>query len=41
LYLTTASKGRPAGELQAYPHSGHVLSARVDVAGLPTNFFID
>jgi sugar lactone lactonase YvrE len=41
LYLTTAREGRPAGELAAYPHSGCVLSARVDVAGLPTNFFID
>jgi sugar lactone lactonase YvrE len=41
LYLTTASKGRPAEELQAYPHSGCVLAARVDVAGLPANFFID
>lgn len=41
LYLTTARHQRPAEELAALPHSGCVLSARVDVAGLPTNFFID
>ena len=41
LYLTTARHGRPPGELQALPHSGCVLRARVDGPGLPTNFFID
>jgi sugar lactone lactonase YvrE len=41
LYLTTARHGRPAQELQAFPHSGCVFAARVDVPGLPTNFFID
>jgi sugar lactone lactonase YvrE len=41
LYVTTASHGRPAPELQALPHSGCVFAARVDVPGLPTNFFID
>jgi sugar lactone lactonase YvrE len=41
LYLTTARHRRPPAELQALPHSGCVLSARVDVPGLPTNFFID
>jgi sugar lactone lactonase YvrE len=41
LYLTTARHHRPAGELQALPHSGCVLSARVDVPGLAANFFID
>lgn len=41
LYLTTARHQRPAEELAAFPHSGCVLSARVDVPGLPTNFFID
>jgi sugar lactone lactonase YvrE len=41
LYLTTARKGRPAEELQAYPHSGCVFSMRVDVPGVATNFFID
>jgi YD repeat-containing protein len=41
LYLTTGRRGRPAGELQEFPHSGCVLRTRVDVPGLPTNFFID
>lgn len=41
LYLTTARHKRPPQELQALPHSGCVLSARVDVPGLPVNFFID
>lgn len=41
LYLTTAREGRPAEELAAFPHSGCVLTARVDVPGLPTNFFVD
>ena len=41
LYLTTARQKRPPAELQALPHSGCVFSARVDVPGLPTNFFID
>ncbi len=41
LYLTTASEKRPAAELQALPLSGCVLSMRVEVPGLPVNFFID
>jgi sugar lactone lactonase YvrE len=41
LYLTSARHGRSAQELQALPHSGCVFSARVDVPGLPANFFID
>ena len=41
LFLTTARQGRPAEELAAFPHSGCVLAMRVDVAGLPVNFFID
>ena len=41
LYLTTGRHKRPAGELQSLPHSGCVLQARVPVAGLPANFFID
>jgi sugar lactone lactonase YvrE len=41
LYLTTARHKRPQGELAAYPHSGCVLAARVEVPGLPVNFFID
>lgn len=39
LYLTTASRGRPAQELQALPLSGHVLSMRVEVPGRPVDFF--
>jgi sugar lactone lactonase YvrE len=39
LYLTSACHGRPAAELQAMPLSGSVLSRRVDVPGLPVNFF--
>jgi sugar lactone lactonase YvrE len=38
LYVTTASKGRPAEELEAQPWAGRVLSLRVDVPGLPVNF---
>lgn len=38
LYVTTARHQRPAVELAQFPWSGHVLAARVDVAGLPTNF---
>jgi sugar lactone lactonase YvrE len=41
LYVTSARHGRSAEELRAFPHSGCVLAARVDVAGLPANFFID
>jgi sugar lactone lactonase YvrE len=41
LYLTTARHDRPADELRAFPDSGCVFSARVDVPGLPANFFID
>ena len=40
LYLTSARQGRPADELRAFPHSGCVFAAQVDVPGLPTNFFI-
>lgn len=40
LYLTSARKDRPAEELAAFPHSGCVFSTRVDVPGLPANFFI-
>ena len=39
LYLTTARENRPDHELQKYPHSGCVFSMRVDVPGLPVNFF--
>lgn len=41
LYLTTARHGRPAAELEAMPQSGCVFSMRVDVPGLPVNFFVD
>ena len=41
LYLTSARHHRGATELEAYPLSGSVLSMRVEVAGLPVNFFQD
>ena len=41
LYLTTARHGRPAAELEVLPQSGCVFSMRVDVPGLPVNFFAD
>lgn len=41
LYLTTARHNRPEAELQAWPDSGRVFSMRVDVPGLPVNFFDD
>ena len=41
LYVTSARQKRPAEELAALPLSGCVLAARVDVPGLPVNFFID
>ena len=41
LYLTTARHGRTSAELAHYPHSGCVLSMRVDTPGLPVNFFAD
>jgi sugar lactone lactonase YvrE len=41
LYLTTARYKRPDEELQTWPDSGCVFSMRVDVPGLPVNFFRD
>ena len=41
LYLTTARHGRPAAELEAMPQSGCVFAMRVEVPGLPVNFFFD
>ena len=41
LYLTSARHGRPAAELAALPLSGCVFSMRVEVPGLPVNFFVD
>ena len=38
LYVTSASHNRPPGELDELPWSGRVISARVDVPGLPVNF---
>lgn len=39
LYVTTARHGRSAAELGAFPQSGCVFSTRLDVPGLPVNFF--
>ena len=41
LYLTSARHQRSAAELKAFPLSGCVFSMRVDVPGLPVNFFAD
>lgn len=41
LYVTTARHGRSPEELARYPASGAVFSVRVEVPGLPVNFFID
>ena len=41
LYVTSASHKRPAKELEEMPMSGHVIWTRVDVPGLPVNFFSD
>ena len=41
LYVTTASYNRSPAELHAYPKSGCVFSMRVDVPGLPVNFYKD
>jgi sugar lactone lactonase YvrE len=41
LYLTSASHGRPEAELKEFPLSGRVIAMRVDVPGLPVNFFSD
>ncbi|MEO5660922.1 MAG: SMP-30/gluconolactonase/LRE family protein [Polaromonas sp.] len=41
LYLTSARHQRPASELQRWPESGCIFSMRVEVAGLPVNFFFD
>ena len=41
LYVTTARQNRPVTELQAFPESGGVFAMRVDVPGLPVNFFRD
>ena len=41
LYITTARHGRSADELAAFPRSGAVFSIRMDVPGLPVQFFAD
>ena len=41
LYVTTACYNRSDAEMQAYPQSGCVFSMRVDVSGLPVNFYRD
>ena len=41
LYVTTASQNRPAAELHAFPDSGCMFAMRVDVPGLPVNYFGD
>jgi sugar lactone lactonase YvrE len=33
LYITSASQGRSSEEIEQYPHTGKVLSVRLDVAG--------
>jgi sugar lactone lactonase YvrE len=38
LFITTARQNRPANELASQPWAGCVLSMRVPVAGLPTQF---
>ena len=41
LYLTSARHHRSAAELATFALSGCVLSMRVEIAGLPVNFFVD
>jgi sugar lactone lactonase YvrE len=41
LYITSARHHRSDAELAAFPLSGCVFSMRVDVPGLPVNFFAD
>ena len=41
LYVTTACKDRGAAELADQPDAGCVFSMRVDVPGLPVNFYED
>jgi sugar lactone lactonase YvrE len=39
LFITSARQGRSAAELALYPHSGCIWAMRVDVPGLPVNFY--
>jgi sugar lactone lactonase YvrE len=37
--VTTSRQGRSAAELAMFPQSGCLFAIRVEVAGLPVNFF--
>ena len=39
LFITSARQGRSAAELALYPQSGCIWAMRVDVPGLPVNFY--
>lgn len=39
LFVTTSRQGRSAAELAMFPQSGCLFAIRVEVAGLPVNFF--
>lgn len=39
LFITSSRQGRSAAELALYPESGCIFAMRVDVAGLPVNFY--
>jgi len=41
LFVTSARRGRSAGELEQRPASGHVLAIPAEVSGLPVDFFQD
>lgn len=41
LFITSVRQRRSAAELAAFPQSGCVFSMRVEVPGLPVNFFVD
>ncbi len=39
LFVTSSRQGRSAAELSLYPQAGCIFATRVEVAGLPVNFF--
>jgi len=39
LFVTSSRQGRSAAELALYPQAGCIFATRVEVAGLPVNFF--
>lgn len=41
LYVTSIGHGASDAELARYPEAGRVIALRVDVPGLPVNFFVD